>query len=133
MIEVTEATAERLLALTRSRGFVVALIAFYVAISARDLATDRYLHDEGLITYLFSSYLGRSPVEMLFYLKIKPVLAALNLPGTLVSLGGFYVNHVIVGALGIFFIAGAARALRLREPGVPPLLLALSPMYLAGG
>lgn len=130
---LVEAAAERLLSLTRPRRFVVLLVVAYVAISARDLSHDRYLHDEGLITYLFSSYLSRAPVAMLFYLKIKPVLALLNLPGTLFGLGGFFVGHVLLGALGIVFVAGSARALGLREPGLPPLLVTFSPMYLAGG
>jgi hypothetical protein len=125
-------TAERILAPTRSWGFVAAVTACFAATQAWLFHTGPLVHDEGLLTWLYSSYLSRDPVATLFFLKAKPPLAVLNLPGTMFGLAGFYVGHALIGCAGVVAMAAAARAASVREWGVATLLFACSPMYVVG-
>lgn len=131
-VRALEATAERILAPTRSWVFVAALTACFASAQAWLLHTGPLIHDEGLLTWLYSSYLSRDPVATLFFLKAKPPLAVLNLPGTVFGLAGFYVGHVLIGCAGVLAVAAAARAASVREWGIAALLFACSPMYVLG-
>jgi hypothetical protein len=127
-----EDTAELVLAPTRSWAFVVVLTASFALVEAWLVRSGRYIHDEGLLTWMYASYLSDDPVATLFFLKAKPALAALNLPGAVFGLSGFYVGHVVIACAGIVAIAAAARAARVREWGIAALLFACSPMFVAG-
>ncbi len=127
-----EDTAELVLARTRSRGFVGVLTACFGLTEAWLVHSGRFIHDEGLLTWLYASYLSRDPVATLFFLKAKPALAALNLPGSAFGLTGFYAGHVIIACAGVVATAAAARAARIREWGIAALLCACSPGYLFG-
>lgn len=118
---------------TRSWSFVGVLVLVYVMMGLRALSDDRYLDDEGLLTHLYAEFLRRDFAATFFWLKVHPALAILNLPGTVLGLGGFFVLHVFIGAIGIVFIAIAARRADIREVGLAPLVLATSPLYVQGG
>ncbi len=128
-----EPRIERLVRWTRSWAFVAALVAFYVLFGLRALSDDRYLHDEGILTFTYAEFLRRDFVAAFFWLKSHPALALLNLPGAALGLGGFFVAHVLIGAAGVLGIAIAARRAGIREVGIAPLALVTSPLYLAGG
>jgi hypothetical protein len=111
---------------------VSVLTACFAIAQVALLRSGRMIHDEGLLTWLYASYLCHDPVATLFFLKAKPVLAAFNLPGAACGLAGFYVGHVVIGCSGVVAMAAAARAARVREWGVAALLYAWSPMYVLG-
>jgi hypothetical protein len=127
-----EDTAELVLAPTRSWAFVAALTVCFGLTEAWLVHSGRFIHDEGLLTWLYASYLSHDPVATLFFLKAKPALAALNLPGSAFGLMGFYAGHILTGCAGILTTAAAARAARIREWGIAALLCACSPGYLFG-
>jgi hypothetical protein len=123
---------ERALAAARHPAFVVWLVAFHVTFGVLAVASPTELHDEGLLTWLYASYLGHDFLPAFFFLKAKPALALLNLPGTLLGMQAFFVVHVLIGAAGIVLVWRAALALGLREAWLPPLIVAASPLYLLG-
>jgi hypothetical protein len=124
-----EDTAELVLAKTRSWVFVAVVAVCFAVAEVWLVHTGRTVHDEGILTWMYASYLARDPVATLFFLKAKPALAAINLPGTLFGVTGFYFGHIAIGAAGVLATAAAARAARLREWGVAALIVASSPMY----
>ncbi len=109
------------------------LAAGYVAYGLRAVLRDRFLDDEGLLTWIFAAWLRGDPLPTLFFQKCKPVTAALY---ALPSLGGpraVLVAHVLVAAAAIPLLARVARARGQRWPNLPAIALALSPLYLVGG
>jgi hypothetical protein len=128
-----ERYVELLVRWTRDWSFVGALVLGYVLIGLRALATDRYLDDEGILTYLYAEFLRRDFTATIFWFKSHPALALLNLPGAALGLNGFFVLHVLIGAAGIVLIAIAARRAGIREVGIAPLVMATSPLYVQGG
>jgi hypothetical protein len=124
---------ERLVRWTRSWSFVGTLVVGYVVIGLRAIGEDRYLDNEGILTYLYAEFLRRDFTATFFWLKSHPVLALLNLPGAALGLNGFFVLHVFSGAAGIVLIAIAARRAGIREVGIAPLAVATSPLYVQGG
>ncbi len=102
----------------RTWRFVGLLVAGYVVIGMRAVADDRYLDDEGILTYLYSECVRREFVAAFFWLRSHPALTLLNLP---------------VGAAGIVLIAIAARRAGIREVGIAPLVMATSPLYVTRG
>jgi hypothetical protein len=131
-VRSVEDTAEIVLAPTRSWAFVAAVTTCFGLTELWLVRSGRFIHDEGLLTWLFASYMSRDPVATLFFLKAKPALAALNLPGAAFGLSGFYIGHVVIGCSGVVAMAAAARAARVREWGIAALLVACSPMYMLG-
>jgi hypothetical protein len=127
-----EDAAELVLAPTRSWGFVALTTTLFGIFQVGLLRSGRAIHDEGLLTWLYASYLSRDPVATLFFLKAKPALAILNLPGSLFGLRGFFFGHIAIGCAGVVATAAAARAARVREWGLVALVVACSPMYLMG-
>jgi hypothetical protein len=128
----SEEAAEGVLAPTRTWAFVGTLTATFGLAQVWFLRSGRLIHDEGLLTWLFASYLSRDPIATLFFLKAKPALAALNLPGAAFGLTGFYVGHIIIGCAGVVAMAATARAAGIREWGIAAAIFASSPMYLVG-
>lgn len=128
-----EQLARRLTIAMESWTSVAVIVGAYLAFGGWSLATDRYLHDEGLLTWIFSSFLLHDPIPSLFFLKIKPALSLMNLPGTALGIGGFFYGHLLLCALGIVLSAAAAQRMGIRRYGLVALLVASSPMFLAGG
>jgi hypothetical protein len=94
------------------------------------IAGDRHLHDEGLLTYLFSAWLRDAPAATFFFQKSRPVTAALYALTTLAGPGGFFVAHTLAAAAAIPMLAAVSARLGSSLPVVPALLLAASPMYM---
>jgi hypothetical protein len=124
---------QRLLAFTRTWTFAVLLAVAYFAYGFLQVARGALLSEVGFATYLFSACLSHDPVPQLFLLKIKPGAALLMFPGAVFGFRAFLHWNLLLGACGILAVAATARAWRLREPGLPPLVLATSPIYLADG
>lgn len=125
--------AEAVLAHTRGRAFIAALVVAYVAFGLRGVFDERYLHDEGFLSWFLASYLWHDAVPTLFFLKAKPVMGLMNLPGAALGSTAFFTQHVLLGALGVALTAAVARAWNIREVGLAALIVAASPLYLEGG
>lgn len=123
----------QLIAFTRGWAFAACIIAAYVVFGLHALSDDRYLDDEGLLTYHYAEFLRRDFLPTFFWLKSHPALSLLNLPGAALGLGGFFTLHVMIGAAGLFGITIAARRAGLRERGLAPLIMATAPLYVQGG
>jgi hypothetical protein len=90
------------------------------------------VYDEGLLTYVFARWLVLDPLPVLFFQKVKPVTALLF---AIPSLGGADVTlavHVAVAALAAPMLAAVARALGIRLPNLPALIVLVSPLFLVG-
>ncbi len=129
----SDGLAARAMAFTRRPVFAALLAALYALHGARAVLAGRLLNDEGLLTWLLASYLYREPITTLFFLKAKPAMGVMNLPGAALGLRGFLLQHTLLGAAGVVLAFFTARAWKLREPGFAALVVAASPLYLAGG
>ncbi|MFO0625310.1 MAG: hypothetical protein U0325_06785 [Polyangiales bacterium] len=125
--------AEWLLARTRGLAFALCLGVAYAGFGARAVLSERYFHDEGFLSWFLASYLLHDPIPTLFFLKAKPVMGLMNLPGTALGRTGFFAQHVLLGAFGVGLAYAVARAWRIREAGFVALAIAASPLYLEGG
>ncbi|MCB9570236.1 MAG: hypothetical protein H6710_24000 [Myxococcales bacterium] len=94
---------------------------------------DRYLHDEGLLTWHFAQVTLEAPAAALFWQKSRPLLAALYGPFAGLGQPVFTVIHVVIAALALPLLAGVARAIGQRSPNLPALLVASSALWLACG
>lgn len=94
---------------------------------------DRYLHDEGLLTWHFAQVTLEAPAAALFWQKSRPLLAALYGPFAGLGKPVFTVIHVVIAALALPLLAGVARAIGQRSPNLPALLVASSALWLACG
>ncbi|MCA9634893.1 MAG: hypothetical protein KC420_02555, partial [Myxococcales bacterium] len=72
---------------------------------------DRYLHDEGLLTWHFAQVTLEAPAAALFWQKSRPLLAALYGPFAGLGQPVFTVIHVVIAALALLLLAGVARAI----------------------
>ncbi|MGH1345330.1 MAG: hypothetical protein ACRBN8_27455 [Nannocystales bacterium] len=117
--------------LTRGPLGLVLLLAGFCALAGLGLKDGRYLHDEGLLTHLFALVTSRDPAAGFFLQKSRPPISALYAPLS-GSLELFFWAHILVGALGIAALWGAARALGHRVPLLAPGVLALSPLFIGG-
>jgi hypothetical protein len=123
---------ERSVAFTRGWPFVAIVTALFVCAGLAWVRADAFVEDEGLLSHQLAELLACDPLAATFFLKVKPVSAAVHLPAVLLGLDVFYVWHVLIGAACIPLTAMAARRLGLAEPGVPVVVVALSPLLLAG-
>lgn len=117
----------------RDRRVPWILAALHVGLGLHALAGDRFLHDEGLLTELFASLVGRDPWPAVFLQKVRPPISILYAPAAAWGQQAFFVLHVVVAALGVPLVAAAARRLGHQAPNVPAAVVALSPMLLAAG
>lgn len=116
-----------------SRRAVALLTVAYVVLAGAAVVDDRFLHDEGLLTHLLSSFVGRAPAATLWLQKARPPLALLYAPIAALGLGAFLWAHVIVAATAVPLTAAAAARLGHARPELPAAVVALSPMHLAAG
>ncbi|MEZ4454392.1 MAG: hypothetical protein R3B09_33380 [Nannocystaceae bacterium] len=94
---------------------------------------DRYLHDEGLLTWHFAQITQEVPAAAFFWQKSRPLLAALYAPFAGLGQPAFTVLHAAVAALALPLLAGAARGIGQRSPNLPALLVASSALWLCCG
>jgi hypothetical protein len=109
------------------------MVAVYLGFGAAFLLTDRVLNDEGLVTVVWANALRHAPLAVLFFQKAKPVLSLLYLPAAAFGTRAVLAMHLVVASLSIPLVAATARSLRLPLPNLPPLAVALSPVYFFGG
>ncbi|MEX1364131.1 MAG: hypothetical protein AB1Z98_13470 [Nannocystaceae bacterium] len=112
---------------------VVVLTAAYVVLAGAAVADDRYLHDEGLLTHLLASLVGRAPAATLLLQKARPPLALLYAPIAGLGLGPFLWAHVLVCALAVPLVGATAARLGHARPELAAAVVALSPMFVAAG
>lgn len=117
----------------RSRLAVLLLTLAYLILAGAAVADDRYLHDEGLLTHLLGSMVGRAPAATVWLQKARPPLALLYAPVCGAGLGAFLWAHVLVAALAIPLVASAAARLGHARPELAAAVVALSPMHVAAG
>ncbi|MCA9692055.1 MAG: hypothetical protein KC636_20805, partial [Myxococcales bacterium] len=108
-----------------------ALAALFFTVGVALIRTDRFLHDEGLLSWFFAGILADEPIATLFFLKARPPLALLYAPISGLGLDVFLWLHVLVAALAIPLMAAVARALGQGAPNLVALALAAPPMMLA--
>ncbi len=108
-----------------------ALAAAFFVIGVLAARSDRFLHDEGMLSWFFAGIMAEEPVATLFFLKSRPPLALLYAPFASLGLDAFLVVHVLIAALAIPLVAAVARALDQRAPNLVALALAASPMFFA--
>lgn len=109
------------------------LVVLFLGLSARALAADQFLHDEGLLAELFAGLVARDPLPAIFMQKVRPPIAILHAPAAALGQATFFWMHVGVAALSIPLLAAAARRLGHGAPNVAAAVVALSPMMLAAG
>ncbi len=112
------------------------LTAAAVVLSLLAIAFDRYLHDEGLLTWYFAQMTAADPAALLFFQKSRPLLSLLYAPLALLGLGltSFLVLHALIAAAALPLLAASARALGLGETAnLAPALLATSSLWFACG
>ena len=115
----------------RGRVAVAVAVVAYLGLSLWSVSTQRYLHDEGLLSHLFAQLVGREFTAAFFLQKIRPPLAALYAPVASFGVTTFLVAHVVVGALAVWGTARIAKALGHREPAVAAFVVGLSPLFIA--
>lgn len=116
-----------------SRAAVVVLTLAYVTLAGLAVHDARFLHDEGLLTHLFASLVGREPAATIFLQKARPPLALLYAPIAAAGLPAFLWAHVLVGALAVPLVAATAQRLGHARPELAAAVVALSPMHVAAG
>jgi hypothetical protein len=116
-----------------SRAAVVLLTLAYVVLAGLAVHDDRFLHDEGLLTHLLASLMGREPAATLFLQKARPPLALLYAPVAGAGLGPFLWAHVLISALAVPLVAATAHELGHTRPQLAAAVVALSPMHVAAG
>lgn len=107
-----------------------ALAALFFAVGLEAVWSGRYLHDEGLLTYYFASFVREEPLAALFFQKARPVTAALYAPVSALGFRAFAIAHVAVCAASLPMIAAVARRLGMPWGNVPALVLGASPLFL---
>ncbi len=110
-----------------------ALAAAFFVLGALAARSDRFLHDEGMLSWFFAGIMAEEPIATLFFLKSRPPLALLYAPVAGLGLDAFLLVHVLTAALAIPLAAAVARALGQRAPNLVALALAASPMLFASG
>lgn len=116
-----------------ARAAVVVLTLAYVTLGGLALHDARFLHDEGLLTHLFASLVGREPAATIFLQKARPPLALLYAPIAAAGLPAFLWAHVLVGALAVPLVAATAQRVGHARPELAAAVVALSPMHVAAG
>jgi len=116
--------------LLQSPGGALLVAAAFFIHGLHAVQNDRYLNDEGLLTWFFAAMTLDDPVAVLFFQKSRPVLSALYAPVTVLGLQPFLIAHVIVATLAIPLTASLARGAGQRWPNLAAILLALSPLML---
>ena len=118
--------------LVRGRAGLGLVLAVYAALVAGALATDAFLHDEGLLTHLFAAITARDFPAAFFLQKTRPPISALYAPFAAWGFTPFFIAHAVVGAVGIVALRGAAVALGHRLPNLVAAVLAASPLFYGG-
>lgn len=108
-------------------AFVWCAAGIYLVLS------DRFLHDEGLLTYYFAAMALEQPAALLFMQKSRPILSAFYAPAAASGFNAFLVLHMGVAALAIPLIGDLSRRLGHRAPNVAALVVATSPLFIAAG
>ncbi|MCA9704586.1 MAG: hypothetical protein KDK70_01915 [Myxococcales bacterium] len=117
----------------RGPAAIALLTLAYVVLAGAAVHSDRMLHDEGLLTHLLASLVGRAPAATIFLQKARPPLALLHAPVAALGLGPFLWVHVLVCATAVGLVASTARRLGHARPEIAAAVVALSPMYVAAG
>lgn len=121
----------RLDALATDRRVPWGVAAAFAAVGLLAVRANVFLNGEGILTWIFAGQLSESPLDGLFYLKIRPPLSAFWAPVAVWGRTPFLCLHVLLGAAAIPLTAALARRFGHRSPNLPALLLALSPLYAA--
>ncbi|MCX4241959.1 hypothetical protein [Paraliomyxa miuraensis] len=117
----------------RTWAVVLLLTAAYVGLAGAAVLDGRFLHDEGVLTHLLASLVGREPLATVFLQKARPPLAVLYAPVAPAGFGAFCWAHVLVAALAVPLVASTAARLGHARPELPAAVVALSPMHVAAG
>ncbi len=109
-----------------------AAVVLFALVSAQ---SDRYLHDEGLLTWYFAQMTAADPAALIFFQKSRPLLGLIYAPLAALGVGlwGFTVAHSLVAAAALPLLAATARSLGLKVANLAPALLATSALWLACG
>jgi hypothetical protein len=91
-----------------------------------------FLNDEGVLTWIFGGIASESPLDALFFLKVRPTVSLLYAPVAVAGLTPFLWVHVLLAALAIPLTASLARDFGHDRPNFAAALVASSPMYFAG-
>jgi hypothetical protein len=132
MGETVQSRARLIAALEGRLGVALCVLA-HVALATSSFASDRFLHDEGLLTHIFARITAEEPWPAFFLLKTRPPISVLYAPFSAMSLEMFWAAHVVVAAAAIPLWAGVARALGHRAPALVGAVVGLSPLLIAGG
>ncbi|MEM9191936.1 MAG: hypothetical protein AAGF12_22375 [Myxococcota bacterium] len=109
-------------------GFAAAFAVYGVVAIVEDL----HLNDEGLLTYYFAAMAGEAPLDVLFFMKSRPVVSLVFLPVAALGLDAFLIAHVLGASLAVVLVSMVAEALGHRRPWIAGAIMATSPLYLAG-
>lgn len=126
-----EALSAAVLGRLRAPWVTWALTAAFAALAVNAALGDRYLHDEGLLTYYFARWNLVGGPAALFFLKLKPALALLNLPGAALGLDAFLGWHALYTAMSVALAADVARRAELGDPWLAAWVVASSPLFFA--
>ncbi len=86
------------------------LASIFAACGVVDVAMDRHLHDEGLLTHLFARMTWEQPVDLVFLQKSRPPIAVLYAPFAAAGPRAFAAAHVVVAALAVGLLASVLDA-----------------------
>ena len=113
----------------RALGVLTALFAAAGLV----LVLDHFVvYDEGLLTYVFARWLALDPLPVLFFQKAKPITSLLFAIPAVGGVEAMLAVHVVAAALVAPMLAAVARALDIRLPNLPALIVLVSPLFLFG-
>lgn len=95
------------------------------------IVRDTFLNNEGIFSYIAASILPDDPIPTLFFLKVRPPLAALYAAPAALGFDAFAIVHGLVAAAAVPLTAVLARANGLRWPNLAAMLVAASSLLIA--
>lgn len=108
------------------------IAAAFAASGLVAIHANTFLNGEGILTWIFAGQMSEAPLDMLFFLKIRPPLSLFYAPIAVLGLKPFLQMHVLLGAFAIPLTASLARRFDHARPNFVALLVAISPLYFAG-
>ena len=105
--------------------------ALFAAAGLASVATDRYLHKEGILTWVFSAWQLEDFLPAFFLTETRPVLSLLYAPAAAGGSTLYFCVKVLACSLTIPMVAAIAQSAGQRRPNLPALITGLSPLLLA--
>jgi hypothetical protein len=107
------------------------MAAVFAALGLYHLMTARFLHDEGIVSYLAGHYFLDEPIAVFFFQKLRPVAAVAHSAVAWAGLPVFLAAHVLFVSLALPLAAATARALGARWPNLAAAVIGASPLFFA--